>query len=66
VATDENDAGLYIQYADGSIFEIYVLRCENFGQVIDPENTFYLHVQAAAPLLVGMHTQCASRIVELR
>ena len=30
MATDETEeAGLYLRYADGSMFEVCILRCEN-------------------------------------
>jgi hypothetical protein len=67
VATDEiEEPGLYLRYADGSTFEIAIFRCEGCGRLIDTEDTFYLHVQAAAPLLMSMHSRCARHIVKLR
>jgi hypothetical protein len=66
-ATDEiEEPGLYLRYADGSTFEIAIFRCEGCGRSIDAEETFYLHVQPAAPLLMCMHSRCAGHIVELR
>ena len=67
MAIDEGEQpGLYRRYAEGSIFEIYVLRCEACGRLIDTEQTFYLHVQAAPPFIVSMHRRCASHVIQLR
>ena len=66
MAMDEiEEPGLYLHYADGSI-EIYVLQCEGCGGEIDTEEPFYLQVQAAAPFIKGVHSHCASKIVEHR
>ena len=67
MATDETEeAGLYLRYADGSTFEVCILRCENCGRLIDTEEGFNLHVQRAAPFILCMHSHCVSHIVELR
>jgi hypothetical protein len=62
VEEESGGAGLYVKYADGSIFELYVLRCDRCGCVIDPEQGFHLLVAPApaAPCILTIHSCCAS------
>jgi hypothetical protein len=65
--TEFEQPGLYVQYPDGSVFELYPLRCSQCGAQIDSAERFYLRVTPApaAPCIVTTHSRCVSEAIVL-